>query len=65
MSLKAKIEALRLDKIDVAVVGGGIGGLSVALALTRRGFRCRVFEKDAAFGKTSPIHPPRMPRSPT
>ena len=46
-----KIEALRLDQIDVAVVGGGIGGLALALALTKRGFRCRVFEKDPAFGE--------------
>lgn len=49
MSLKSKVEALRLDRIEFAVIGGGIGGLSVALALTRRGFRCRVFEKDPSF----------------
>ena len=49
MSLKSKIEALRLERIEFAVIGGGIGGLSVALALTRRGFRCRVFEKDPSF----------------
>ncbi len=38
-----------MDRIEIAIVGGGIGGLAMACALIRRGFRCRVFEKDAAF----------------
>ena len=33
-----------VSRIDVAVVGGGICGLSVAYALGRRGVDCRVFE---------------------
>jgi salicylate hydroxylase len=33
---------------SVAVVGAGIGGLAVALALARRGIRCVVFERAAA-----------------
>ncbi len=38
-----------MDRIEIAIVGGGIGGLAMACALIRRGFRCRVFEKDTAF----------------
>lgn len=33
------------------VVGGGIGGLAAALALTRRGFDVKVFEKAAEIGE--------------
>ena len=33
------------DPGSVAIVGGGIGGLSLALALHRAGIACRVFEK--------------------
>jgi 3-hydroxybenzoate 6-monooxygenase len=36
---------------DVIVVGGGIGGLSAAVALTRKGIRVRVYEKAATFGE--------------
>lgn len=35
----------------VAVVGAGIGGLTAALALLRRGFRVSVFEQAKAFGE--------------
>ena len=34
---------------DVIVVGGGIGGLSAAFALTRKGFQVRVLERAAEF----------------
>src|SRR6185295_14765424 len=30
--------------MDIAVVGGGIGGLTLALALHQRGILCRVYE---------------------
>src|SRR5262249_14601335 len=30
--------------VDIAVVGGGIGGLTLALALHQRGIPCRVYE---------------------
>jgi 2-polyprenyl-6-methoxyphenol hydroxylase-like FAD-dependent oxidoreductase len=30
--------------MDIAIVGGGIGGLTLALALQRRGLSCRVYE---------------------
>ncbi len=37
--------------VDVLVVGGGIGGLANALALTRKGLRVRVLERAAEFGE--------------
>jgi len=36
---------------DVIVVGGGIGGLSAALNLTRQGLRVRVLERSEQFGE--------------
>jgi salicylate hydroxylase len=36
---------------DVIVVGGGIGGLSAAFALTRKGSTVRVLERSAEFGE--------------
>ncbi|MEV0639875.1 FAD-dependent oxidoreductase [Streptomyces sp. NPDC050619] len=36
---------------DVLVVGGGIGGLSAALALTRQGLRVRLYEQASQFGE--------------
>ena len=36
---------------DVLVVGGGIGGLSAAFALARKGFAVRVLERSAEFGE--------------
>ena len=34
--------------MDVIIAGGGIGGLTLALALERRGIACRVFESAPA-----------------
>ncbi|MEU4658921.1 FAD-dependent oxidoreductase [Streptomyces sp. NPDC023723] len=39
------------DTPDVIVVGGGIGGLSTAFALTREGLRVRVLERAKEFGE--------------
>ncbi|TYB53010.1 FAD-dependent oxidoreductase [Nonomuraea sp. PA05] len=39
------------NDVDVVVVGGGIGGLSNALALTRKGLRVRVLERAQEFGE--------------
>ncbi|MEV4379681.1 FAD-dependent monooxygenase [Streptosporangium sp. NPDC049644] len=39
------------DGVDVVVVGGGIGGLANALALTRKGLRVRVLEQASRFGE--------------
>ena len=36
---------------DVLVIGGGIGGLSAAFALRRKGLRVRVLERAAEFGE--------------
>src|SRR5471030_3256645 len=34
--------------MDVIIVGGGIGGLTLALALQKRGIACRVYESAPA-----------------
>ena len=39
---------------DVAIVGGGPGGLYAALQLARRGFRVSIFEEHLAPG--DPVH---------
>jgi 2-polyprenyl-6-methoxyphenol hydroxylase-like FAD-dependent oxidoreductase len=39
---------------EIAIIGGGPGGLTAAIALARRGIRTTVFERDD--------HPERMPR---
>ena len=40
-----------MTRPDVIVVGGGIGGLSAAYALTRKGLRVRVLERSEEFGE--------------
>ena len=37
--------------VDVIIVGGGIGGLSAATALTRKGVRVRLYERTSEFGE--------------
>ncbi|RBY83781.1 3-hydroxybenzoate 6-hydroxylase [Geodermatophilus sp. TF02-6] len=37
--------------VDVVIVGGGIGGLANALALTRKGLRVRLLERASEFGE--------------
>ena len=39
------------ERPDVIVVGGGIGGLSAAAALSRKGIRVRLYERSAEFGE--------------
>ena len=39
------------QSVDALVVGGGIGGLAAAFALTRKGFRVRVLERASQFGE--------------
>ena len=41
------------DPGSVAIVGGGIGGLTLALALHRAGITCRVFEQHTFQGDGS------------
>ena len=38
-------------RLDVAIVGGGIGGLFAANALLAQGFRVRVYEQAPALGE--------------
>ncbi|NJP97244.1 NAD(P)-binding protein [Nonomuraea sp. FMUSA5-5] len=40
-----------MTSVDVVVVGGGIGGLANALALSRKGLRVRVLERAREFGE--------------
>ena len=40
-----------MSDVDALVVGGGIGGLGAALALSRRGLRIRVLEQAPEFGE--------------
>ena len=39
--------------MEIAIVGGGIGGAALALALQQRGIHARVYERDAAFSSRS------------
>lgn len=39
-----------MDEMDVAIVGGGISGLSAARALAARGIRVRLFEREPSCG---------------
>ena len=48
------------DKLQIAIVGGGIGGLTAALALRARGLGVTVFERAASpreLGAGISIHP--------
>lgn len=40
-----------MDRVPILIVGGGIGGLTAALALSRRNCRVHVVEKSAEFGE--------------
>ena len=44
---------MKSGRPDVIVVGGGIGGLSAAFALARKGLRVRVLERSAELGEVS------------
>mmetsp|Transcript_21685 Transcript_21685/g.61450 ORF Transcript_21685/g.61450 Transcript_21685/m.61450 type:complete len:623 (-) Transcript_21685:208-2076(-) len=48
-AITAEAERSPGDDLSVAIVGGGIGGLALALALQNRGVSCRVFERDRHF----------------
>src|SRR6185295_15489816 len=43
-SLPAPADTGASERMDIAIVGGGIGGLTLALALHQRGIPCRVYE---------------------
>ena len=40
-----------MSDVDVIIVGGGIGGLSAATALTRKGVKVRLYERSSEFGE--------------
>jgi 2-polyprenyl-6-methoxyphenol hydroxylase-like FAD-dependent oxidoreductase len=42
---------LNMNPPDAIVIGGGIGGLSCAVGLSRKGVRVRLYEKSAEFGE--------------
>lgn len=37
--------------LDIAIIGGGIAGLTLAIALHRRGVRCTIYEQAHEFGE--------------
>jgi salicylate hydroxylase len=45
------VQTSQTSKTDVVIVGGGIGGVASALALTHAGLRVRVLEQAAQFGE--------------
>ncbi len=57
MDADARRESTVVDSVrsggraDVVVVGGGIGGLAAATALSRQGLKVRVYERQATFGE--------------
>jgi hypothetical protein len=46
---RAAAYAACLQDVHIAIVGGGIGGLALAIALRRRGVQCTVYERDSSF----------------
>ena len=40
------------NKPTIAIIGGGISGLTLAIALIRRGLNVRIHEQAHAFGKS-------------
>eukprot|EP00931_Biecheleriopsis_adriatica_P064486 TRINITY_DN39260_c0_g1_i3.p1 TRINITY_DN39260_c0_g1~~TRINITY_DN39260_c0_g1_i3.p1 ORF type:complete len:447 (-),score=47.77 TRINITY_DN39260_c0_g1_i3:652-1992(-) len=48
-AVRSELKRETRAKLSVAIIGGGIGGLALALALQHRGVSCRVFERDAHF----------------
>ncbi|KAJ1469081.1 hypothetical protein T484DRAFT_1852904 [Baffinella frigidus] len=44
----SRLAPLPPGPVEVGIVGGGIAGMALALALQRRGVKARVFERDAA-----------------
>lgn len=49
------------NAVDVIVVGGGIGGLANAYALSRQGLKVRLLERSREFGRSGPAC--RSPRT--
>ena len=45
----AAYQARGMPNLSVGIVGGGIGGMSLALALQQRNINCTIFEKDPSF----------------
>lgn len=45
------MEATTLEPFSIAIVGGGLAGLSLARGLLRRGVSCQVFEAATAFAE--------------
>lgn len=45
---------------SIAIIGGGITGLTLAIALCKRGISCTIYEQAAAFGEIGAgvgVHP--------
>ena len=39
----------KIENLSVGIIGGGIGGMELALALQQRNIKCTIFEKDPSF----------------
>ena len=50
---KNHIDQKNDNEFTVAIVGGGLGGLALCLALQHRQIKCQVFERDASFDQRS------------
>jgi 3-hydroxybenzoate 6-monooxygenase len=46
----------QIRRITLLIIGGGIGGLATALALSRKGYAVHLIEKAHEFGSAECLH---------
>lgn len=57
-SASVQIDELSRLRLNIIIVGAGLGGLAAAIALARRGHRITVFEQAPELGEVRPFPPP-------